>query len=130
MGLGKHLTAEDKQFMRENWQTMNWKEIAQALGKPHGTIRNAAMQMGLRRLPPHKPKAPQKPTDIDAAFASPKVNGAFHKGPAHMEAELVITTKTRIVRQDAPPARYAPDGPVARVVDSAECRPWAMEVRK
>lgn len=59
------------------------------------------------------------------AFQPPVVRS---RGPAHMPGDPVITESTRIVRAPTPQdKRFAPDRHV-RVVDSRECRPWALEV--
>ena len=93
------------------WRYFGDPVHAQAYAKRHG------LQMD---KPPERAKHKQA---NDLAFSPPVVT--FGRGPAHMDGEPVITEHTRIVRQDFPDdARFAVrEAP--RVVDSAQCRPWA-----
>ena len=109
-------------------------EGGNALAAEHGvepiTIRKRAVQLGVKvlskPLPPREKgaKAPARHPKILALTVMRK----SAKNPAQtpqLVGEPIITSAT-IVTIAAPfvDRRFVPDGPVSRVVDSADCREW------
>ena len=111
-------------------------EGGNALAAEHGvepiTIRKRAVQLGVKvivkPLPPPRQKGAKAPARHPKKLALTVMRKSAKK-PAQtpqLVGEPIITSAT-IVTIAAPfvDSRFAPDGPVSRVVDSAQCRPWA-----
>lgn len=126
MGMGPRWTEQELRYLREHMADMSWSEIGRALGRAHHSVRTKAMELGLRKLPPRPGPHPASVKAKQTMFEPPKLPAPG--GPARLQGEPVITAKTRIVRVGTPAdPRYQPERRV-RVVDPAECRPWAREV--
>lgn len=111
-------------------------EGGNALAAEHGvepiTIRKRAERLGVKVL--SKPLPPPRQKGAKVLARHPKILAltVMRKSatkPAQTPrfvGEPIITSAT-IVTIAAPfvDRRFVPDGPVSRVVDSAECRPWA-----
>jgi hypothetical protein len=125
MGAGPFWTERELQFMRDNWRRMSWLEVAEALGRPHNSVRTKAKQLGLRKLPPsNKPKAPSVAAK-EASFSPPRI--AAQGGPARQEGEPLVTSATRVTVAPAPRGRFEVDS-APSVVRATECREWARRV--
>jgi len=126
MGMGPLWTDAEVRYLREHMRDMSWSEIARALGRPHTSVRTKAMTLGLRKLP-QRP-GPAAARAKEAVFEPPRLPAPG--GPARLEGEPVITERTRIVRAPAPvDPRYQPERR-ERVVDAAQCRPWAQHATR
>ena len=122
---------ESDEAIRARYPTEGGNALAAEHGVEPITIRKRAVQLGVKvivkPLPPPRQKGAKAPARHPKKLALTVMRKSATK-PAQtprLVGEPIITSKT-IVTIAAPfvDRRFVPDGPVSRVVDSAECREW------
>lgn len=123
---------ESDEAIRLRYPSEGGNTLAAEQGVDPNIIRKRAERLGVKVL--NKPLPPPREKGAKAPARHPKklaltVMRKSAKKPAQtprLAGEPIITSAT-IVTIAAPfvDRRFAPDGPVSRVVDSAQCREWA-----
>ena len=123
---------ESDEAIRARYPTEGGNALAAEHGVEPITIRKRAVQLGVKvivkPLPPPRQKGAKAPARHPKKLALTVMRKSAKK-PAQtprLAGEPIITSAT-IVTIAAPfvDRRFVPDGPVSRVVDSAQCREWA-----
>ena len=123
---------ESDEAIRARYPTEGGNALAAEHGVEPITIRKRAVQLGVKvivkPLPPPRQKGAKSPARHPKKLALTVMRKSAKK-PAQtprLAGEPIITSAT-IVTIAAPfvDRRFVPDGPVSRVVDSAQCREWA-----
>jgi len=112
---------ERDEAIRKHYADLGTEAIAQMFGIPASSVRRRAAQLKVKadRSRPKPRRANQTPTTVVLRKSAKK--------PAALTKQEVDRTPAKSTGKCKPfvDRRWLPDGPVPRVVDSAECRPWA-----
>jgi hypothetical protein len=122
--LAEFWSAEQDEAVRRHLPSLGPVAVGAMVGRTPGAVRARASRLGVRaekrpREPKPKPPPPIRAMRKSAAKPVPV------RGPV---GDPIITAETRVtIAPTFVDRRFLPDGPVPRVVDSAECRGWVRD---
>lgn len=123
-------TPEQDRLLLMRYAAVGAAAVGELVGRTELAVRYRAAVLGVkgdkRRAKPRKAKKPAWSTTPVPRIAQRKAAPTVQIKPAWLAGEPIITSETRVtIAAPFVDRRFATSGPVARVVDSAQCRDWA-----